>query len=94
MIELTILRNYCSVRRSSRQHTSHDKAVKVTKCGRICMGHRKINLSTVFAGQVVGVSEVADKIWLVSFMDFDLGFFDEDCGRVEPAPNPFLPTTM
>jgi hypothetical protein len=53
------------------------------------MGHRKINLSIIFAGQVVGVREVADKIWLVSFMDFDLGFFDEDCGRVEPAPNPF-----
>jgi transposase InsO family protein len=70
----------------------HDKSVKVTKCGRICMGHRKINLRIIFAGQVVGVREVADKIWLVSFMDFDLGFFDEDCGRVEPAPNPFLPT--
>ena len=64
------------------------------KCGRICMGHRKINLSIIFAGQVVGVREVADKIWLVSFMDFDLGFFDEDCGRVEPAPNPFLPTMV
>lgn len=76
------------------QYPFHDKAVKVTKCGRICMGHRKINLSTVFAGQVVGVREVADKIWLVSFMDFDLGFFDEDCGRIEPAPNPFLPTTV
>ena len=72
----------------------HDKSVKVTKCGRICMGHRKINLSIIFAGQVVGVREVADKIWLVSFMDFDLGFFDEDCGRVEPAPNPFLPTMV
>lgn len=72
----------------------HDKSVKVTKCGRICMGHRKINLSIIFAGQVVGVREVADKIWLVSFMDFDLGFFDEDCGRVEPAPNLFLPTMV
>jgi len=72
----------------------HDKSVRVTKCGRICMGHRKINLSIIFAGQVVGVREVADKIWLVSFMDFDLGFFDEDCGRVEPAPNPFLPTMV
>lgn len=72
----------------------HDKSVKVTKCGRICMGHRKINLSIIFAGQVVGVREVADKIWMVSFMDFDLGFFDKDCGRVEPAPNPFLPTMV
>ena len=58
------------------------------------MGHRKINLSIVFAGQVVGVREVADKIWLVGFMDFDLGFFDVDCGRVEPTTNPFLPAKV
>lgn len=29
-----------------------------------------------------------------SLMDFDLGFFDEDCGRVEPGINPFLPATV
>ena len=27
--------------------------------------------------------------WLVSFLDFDLGYFDEVEGRVEPGPNPF-----
>lgn len=69
----------------------HDRSVTVTKCGRICMGHRKINFSVVFAGQTVGVKEVADNIWLVSFMDYDLGFFDEEEGRLEPATNPFLP---
>ena len=36
-------------------------------------------------------AQAADKIWLVSFMDYDLGFFDEDCGLVEPAVNPFVP---
>jgi hypothetical protein len=40
----------------------------VTQCGRICIKQRKIDLSTVFAGQTVGIKEVADKIWLVSFM--------------------------
>lgn len=69
----------------------HDKAIKVTQCGRICVGRRKINLSRVFAGQTVGIREVADKIWLVSFMDYDLGFFDEVEGRVEPTSNPFKP---
>lgn len=29
----------------------HDRAVRVTQCGRICIGKRKINLSTVFAGR-------------------------------------------
>ncbi len=69
----------------------HDRAVRVTRCGRLCIGRRKINLSSVFAGQMVGIREVADQIWLVSFMDYDLGFFDQEQGRVEPAPNPFAP---
>jgi len=74
-----------------REYPCHDRTVHVTKCGRICIGNRKINLSTVFAGQTIGIREVADKIWLVSFMDYDPGFFDEDVGRVEPATNPFVP---
>jgi len=37
---------------------------------------------------------VSDKIWVVSFLDFDLGFFDEDEGRVELAPNPFEPKVL
>ena len=69
----------------------HDRTVRVTQCGRICLGKRKINLSVVFAGQLVGIREVADNIWLVSFMEYDLGFFDQDEGRIEPAPNPFIP---
>jgi putative transposase len=35
----------------------------------------QINLSTVFAGQNVGVKQVSEQIWLVTFMDYDLGFF-------------------
>jgi hypothetical protein len=31
------------------------------------------------------------QIWLVSFLDFDPGFFDREEGRVGPAPNPFVP---
>jgi putative transposase len=71
------------------EYPFHDRTVRVTRCGRICIGRRKINLSTVFAGQWVGIREVEEKIWLVSFLDFDLGYFDEVEGRVEPGPNPF-----
>jgi putative transposase len=67
----------------------HDQTITVTQCGRICFGRRKINLSTVFAGQNVGVKEVSDRIWLVSFMDYDLGFFDHETGRLGSAENPF-----
>src|SRR5213075_1117666 len=59
--------------------------------GRICLGKRKINLSQVFAGQNVGIKEVSDKIWLVTFMHYDLGFFDHETCRLEPVANPFEP---
>ena len=72
----------------------HDRTVRVTRCGRICIGKRKINLSTVFAGQVLGLTEVDDQIWLVTFMTYDLGFFDKDEDRVEPGPNPFAPEKL
>src|SRR5947208_14580827 len=51
----------------------HDKTIVVTRCGRICLGKKKINFSQVFAGQAVGIKEVHDDIWLVSFMYYDLG---------------------
>ena len=73
------------------EYPFHDRTVRVTRCGRICIGKRKINLSTVFAGQSVGIREVDDQIWLVSFLQYDLGFFDQNAGRVEPADNPFAP---
>ena len=72
----------------------HDRTIQVTQCGRICMGARKINLSVVFAGQTVGIREVSDQIWLVSFLDFDLGYFDEEDNRLAPAENPFLPKVL
>ena len=37
------------------------------------MGRRKINLNRVFADELVGLCEVDDRVWLVSFPDFDLG---------------------
>jgi putative transposase len=40
---------------------------------------------------MLGMREVEDGIWLVSFLDYDLGFFDQYEDRVEPAKNPFIP---
>jgi putative transposase len=74
---------------SELEYPFHDRTITVTNCGRICLGNRKINLSTVFAGQNVGIKEVADKVWLVSFMQYDLGFFDHETGRITSAENPF-----
>lgn len=71
------------------EYPFHDKTLVVTTCGRICLDSKKINFSRAMSGQKVGISQKDDKIWLVSFMDYDLGYFDTDSCRVEPIDNPF-----
>jgi hypothetical protein len=44
-----------------------------------------------FCRQAVGIKEIHDDIWLVSFMDYDLGYFDLDTRVLEPLDNPFGP---
>jgi len=72
----------------------HDRTVVVTCCGRLCLHRKKINLSSCLAGQAVGIKEVDEGIWLVSFMDYDLGFIDLDEKTLQPLPNPFGPKVL
>ena len=72
----------------------HDQTIAVTQCGRICFKGRKVNLSHVFAGQNVGVTQVGERIWLVTFMQYDLGYFDDETCRLEPIANPFGPKLL
>ena len=67
----------------------HDKDYLVTSCGRICMHRKKINLSTVLAGQRVGLKEVEDGIWLVTFMKYDLGYIDLENKTLQTIDTPF-----
>ena len=67
----------------------HDRDVLVTHCGRICMHRKKINISTVMAGQRLGIKEVDDGIWLVSFMNYDLGYIDLEQKTLQTIDNPF-----
>ena len=67
----------------------HDRDIIVTACGRICMHRKKINISTVLAGQRLGIREVDDGIWLVSFMTYDLGYIDLEQKTLQTLDNPF-----
>ena len=67
----------------------HDREALVTACGRICMHRKKINVSTVLAGQKLGIKEVDEGIWLVSFMHYDLGYIDLEQKTLQPIDNPF-----
>jgi len=71
------------------EYPLHDKDVLVTACGRICMHRKKINISTVMAGQRLGIKEVDEGIWLVSFMHYDLGYIDLEQRTLQTIGNPF-----
>jgi hypothetical protein len=45
----------------------------------------------VLAGRRLGVKEVDEGIWLVSFMSYDLGFIDLEQRTLQPLGNPFGP---
>ena len=72
----------------------HEREVLVTACGRICMHRKRINVSTVLAGQRVGIKEVDEGIWIVSFMHYDLGFIDLEQQTLQPLDNPFGPRLL
>jgi putative transposase len=66
------------------------KTIVVTRCGRICLGKKKINFSRSLPVRQ-SASKKHDDIWLVSFMDYDLGYFDLETRVLEPIENPFGP---
>ena len=39
----------------------------------------------------MGIKEVDDCIWLVSFMDYDLGYIELEKKTLQPLENPFGP---
>ena len=69
----------------------HDRDILVTACGRICLHRKRVNISAVLAGQRLGIKEVDEGIWLVSFMHYDLGYFDLEQKTLQPIDNPFGP---
>ena len=79
---------------SESHYPLHDKTVVVANCGRLWLYRKKINLSICLAGQAVGIKEVDDGIWLVSFMDYDLGCIDLEEKTLQPLNNPFGPKVL
>ncbi len=67
----------------------HDREILVTACGRLCLHRKKINVSAVLAGQKLGIKEVDEGIWLVSFMHYDLEYFELEQKTLQPLDNPF-----
>ena len=82
---------YHGVSQAGKECVFIDRTALVTYCGRIRIFKKKINLSTSLPGQAVGIREVDDGIWLVSFMDYDLGCIDLEEKTLQPLQDPFGP---
>jgi len=52
------------------------------------MYRKRINISHVLARQRVGIKEVDEGIWIVSFMRHDLGHVDLEQQTLQPLDNP------
>ncbi len=70
-------------------YSFHDKTITVSQCGHVCDRGLKVSLSMAFAGVEVEIKEMEDGIWVVSFLDYDLGYFDDNSKTVGPFEDPF-----
>lgn len=71
-------------------YESADLRARVSLCGSINMPNRKrVWIGMPFAGQTLGIEKVEDQLWRVDFMDYELGYFDEDSWKLAPSTNPF-----
>ncbi len=72
-------------------YANADRIASVSGCGAMAIGRQKrVFLSESFAHQPVGLYAQDDGIWLVKFMEYDLGFFDDQSLRFTPGENPFI----
>jgi transposase InsO family protein len=67
----------------------HDLDAVVARNGTIALHRRRVVISTVFAGQRLGLREVDTDVWLVSFMHYDLGYIDLEARTLQPIDTPF-----
>ena len=58
------------------------------------MYRKRISLSCVLAGQRIGIREVDDGIWILSFMQYDLGYIDLEHKSQQPLDNAFGPRLL
>jgi len=65
----------------------HDDTLLVDRSGHIRLPRsRQVFVSMALVGQLVGLRELDDGRWLVSFLDHDLGYYDPRQGTFTPNP--------
>lgn len=62
-------------------YPQHDHSCYVNRSGKVYLpGHGDFNLSTILAGEMVGLLQVDDQLWQVDFTSVTLGHFDAEEG--------------
>lgn len=73
------------------EYPDHENTHQVSLCGSVHLKNKKrLYIGEPFGGQNVGIKRVEEDIWKITFMSYDLGFFDLDNPKIQLAPNPFL----
>jgi putative transposase len=76
----------CPAELRDLEYPTHDLTRRVADNGRVCLTRRDIFLVTnALARQCVGLREVADGLWLVSFLDLSLGHYDCSTKTFRPS---------
>jgi transposase InsO family protein len=71
------------------EYPLHDREIVVSSSGVIGLCGRPVFISSVLAGQRLGLREVEPDVWLVSFMQYDLGYVDLEARTLQTIDNPF-----
>jgi transposase InsO family protein len=71
------------------EYPLHDRDIVASSSGAICLHGKRVAISTVLAGQRLGLREVEADVWLVSFMHYDLGYIDLEARTLQRIANPF-----
>ena len=72
------------------EYPEHDCTTKVSSCGKISMNSKNLYVSSVLAYQNLGIKRIDEDVWKVTFMNYDLGFFDYESKKLKTGNNPFL----
>jgi len=80
---------------SDLEYPFHEKEKRISIQGEIVLSRKiRVFVSTILSGQLVGLTEIDDGIWKVTFMDYDIGCFDEDSCKFSPLDNPLEKLSM
>ena len=73
------------------EYPLHDYTCRVHSGGVVYLPKSKgFYITAALAGEMVGLREVDTKLWLVSFMHYDLGYYNEGMGKFNEFDKPQL----